>query len=100
MAQSRRNESRRQLVTEVERAIQDDRARIPGDDETLLDHLGAVQESLNLGHACLHSPWRALAREPRRAQRAVPKRRPALHLARPSAAAEAHFTPAQAEFIE
>jgi hypothetical protein len=100
MAQSRRNESRRQLVTEVERATQDDRARIPGDKETLLDHLGAVQESLDLGHACLRSAcWAALRHSALRLPRPARKRTP-WHVARPSAAAEARFTPPQAEFIE
>ena len=96
MAPSRRKESIGQLVTELECAFHDDPEQIPGDDEMLLDHLGP-QESLDLGHARLRSEcWGGNALRSARPQR----QRTPLHLARSSAAAEAHFTSGQSEFLD
>ena len=99
MAPSRRKESIGQLVTELECAFHDDPEQIPGDDEMMLDHLGP-QESLDLGHARLRSEcWAGPPHNALRSARPQRQRTP-LHLARPSAAAEARFTSGQGEFLD
>ena len=99
MAQSGRKESIRQLVTELECAFSDDPAQIPGGDETRLDRL-AAQESLDLGHAHLRSEcWAGAGHGFLRLARTARKRTP-LHLARPFAVADAHFTAPRPEFID
>ncbi len=99
MTQSRRKGSRRPLATEVECALREDRAQITAENETLLDRPGA-QESLDLGHAGLRSACWAARRHSARRTPGPARTRTPLHLARPSARADARFTPPQPEFIE
>jgi len=99
MGPSRRKESIGHLVTELECAFHEDAAQIPADGEILPNHL-IPQESLDLGHARLRSEcWTAL---PCGAPRYRPPRRQRtpLHLVRPSAGAEAHFTSSQGEYLD
>jgi hypothetical protein len=100
MAQSRRNDSQRELATELERALDGDRAEIADDDETLLDRLVAMQDTFDLGHARLRSEcWGALRHRTLRRQGPA-RERTLLHLVRPSEAAEARFTSLSGELIE
>lgn len=99
MAQSRRNDIQRETPTDLER-VPNDRQQIAVDNEGLFDGFGPVLESLDLGHAGLRSEcWAALRQRTLRLPRSARQRTP-LHLARPSAPAEARFTPLQGEFIE
>ena len=102
MAQSRRDESQRPLGPEPERAVDDDHAEIAVIDEGqwLFDPVAAVAEYLDLGHARLRNEcWAPVRCGARRSVRPARKRSP-LHLARPSAAAEARFIPEGGEFLE
>ncbi len=99
MAQSTRKEPTRQLATELEQALPEDRQPIVREAETLLDPPGPY-DSLDLGHARLHSAcWGSVGQNVRRCRRPLRKRMP-LHLARRPAPAEARFTSSHGEFIE
>lgn len=83
MAQSRRNDSQRLMLVELEQPAEGDRA-----------------ENLDIGHARLRSEcWAAVPNGAPRSRR--PRRkRTRLHCSRPSVAAEAHFILSEGEFLE
>jgi hypothetical protein len=102
MAQSRRDESQRPPGAEPERVVDDDRAEIAviDEDEWLFDSVAAIAEYLDLGHARLRSEcWAPVRCGALRSGRRS-RKRSRLHLARPSAAAEARFIPEDGEFLE
>jgi hypothetical protein len=102
MAQSRRDESQRPLAAEPERAVDDDRAAIAviDEDEWLFDPLAANAEYLDLGHARLRSECWAPVRCGAQRSARPSRKRSRLHLARPSAVAEARFIPEHGEFLD
>ena len=102
MAQSRRDESQRPRGAEPERAVDDDRAAIAAIDEEewLFDPVAAIPEYLDLGHARLRNEcWAPVRCGAQRSARPA-RKRSRLHLARPSAAAEARFIPEDGEFLD
>lgn len=97
MARSTRNDPERQLVPELESALQERADGMPPQDQAL-GRLDPAQEPLNIGHACLRSACWAPLRQGMRRQRPARKRTP-LHGSRPAQAAEARFTSDGYEFI-
>lgn len=102
MAQSRRDEPQRPPGAEPERAVDDDRAAIAAfnEEQWLFDSVAAIPEYLDLGHARLRNECWAPVRCGAQRWARPARKRSALHLARPSAAAEARFIPEDGEFLD
>ena len=97
MARSTQNDPERQLLPELESALQERADDMPPQDHAL-GPLDPAQEPLNIGHACLRSVcWGALREGMRRLRPA--RKRTLLHGSRPPQAAEARFTSDVYEFI-